>query len=196
MIIIGLTGGIGSGKTTVAKMFNKLGVPVYFTDDEAKKIMNDSIIVKNKLMDVFGDESYTNGELNRKYLADIVFKNKEQLSIINNIVHPEVEVHFKDWVKKQQAPFLIQESALIFENKRQNDFDKIITVTAPLEIRIQRVMDRDNVSREQILDRINNQMDDAYKVNNSNYIIDNIDLKDTKSQVKAIFEELLLLSQN
>lgn len=196
MIIIGLTGGIGSGKTTVAKMFSSLGVPVYFTDIEAKKIMNNSIIVKNKLIDVFGDAAYNNGELNRKYLADIVFKNKEQLSIINNIVHPEVEFHFKDWVKKQEAPFLIQESALIFENKRQDDFDKIITVTAPFENRIQRVMDRDNVIREQILDRINNQMDDAYKVNNSNYVIDNIDLRNTKSQVKAIFEELLLLPQN
>ena len=196
MIIIGLTGGIGSGKTTVAKMFNDLGVPVYFTDTEAKKIMNNSVVVRNKLVDVFGEDAYINGELNRKYLADKVFNNQEQLSIINSIVHPEVEIHFKAWVKDQQAPFLVQESALIFENKRQGDFNKIITVTAPFKDRIQRVMDRDNATREQILDRIKNQMDDTFKIRNSHYIIDNIDLKNTKSQVKVIFEQLLLLAQN
>ena len=107
-----------------------------------------------------------------------------------------MENHFRDWVKNQQAPFVIQESALIFENNKQNDFDKIITITAPLNIRKQRVMDRDNATEEQILDRIKNQINDEVKVKNSNFIINNIDLMNTKSQVKTIFDELLLLSKN
>jgi len=196
MIIIGLTGGIGSGKTTVAKMFIELGVPVYLTDIEAKIIMNTSDTVRNKLIDEFGEDSFRNGELNRKYLAKIIFNNKEKLSIINNIVHPEVENHFRTWVKNQHTPFVIQESALIFENNKQNDFDKIITLTAPLSIRKQRVMDRDNATEEQILARIKNQIDDEVKIKNSNFIIHNIDLMKTKSQVKTIFDELMLLSEN
>jgi dephospho-CoA kinase len=192
MIIIGLTGGIGSGKTTVAKLFIELGVPVYFTDVEAKILMNNSEAIRNELVDQFGKDTFRNGELNREYLAKIIFNNKEQLSIINGIVHPKVKNHFKIWVKNQDAPFVIQESALIFENNKQNDFDKIITITAPLRIRIQRVMNRDNVTEEQVLDRIKNQIDDEFKVKNSSFIIHNIDLVNTKSQVKTIFDQLLL----
>jgi len=196
MIIIGLTGGIGSGKTTISKMFNELGVPVYYTDIEAKKIMNTSIQVKHKLIHEFGEDAYRNDQLNREYLAKIVFNSKERLSIINSIVHPEVESHFKAWVKTQHAPYVIQESALIFENKKQNDFDIIITITAPLQDRIQRVKDRDGVTEEQILNRIKNQIDDEFKVENSDYVIHNIDLIDTKSRVKTVFDQLLLQSRD
>ena len=196
MIIIGLTGGIGSGKTTVAMMFAELGVPVYFADLEAKKIMNTSKEVRKKLIDAFGEETFKNGELNRGYLAKIVFKNKEQLLILNGIVHPEVESHFKTWVKNQQAQFIIQESALIFENEKQNYFDKIITVTAPLEDRLRRVKKRDSVTEEEIHDRIRNQIEEAFKVEYSDYVIRNMELNRTKSQVKVIFNQLLLLSKN
>jgi len=196
MKVIGLTGGIGSGKTTVAKMFNELGVPIYFADIEAKRIMANSPKVKNKLIEKFGEITYLNGELNRKYLADLVFKNREHLSSINNIVHPEVEIHFKTWIKDQSTPFVIQENALIFENNKPNDFDKIITITAPLTDRMQRVRDRDKVTNEQILDRIKNQLDDDFKTKNSDFVIHNIEREMTKSQVKAIFDQLLLLSKN
>jgi len=177
-------------------MFNELGVPVYYTDIEAKKIMNTSIQVKHKLIHEFGEDAYHNDQLNREYLAKIVFNSKERLSIINSIVHPEVESHFKAWVKTQHAPYVIQESALIFENKKQNDFDIIITITAPLQDRIQRVKDRDGVTEEQILNRIKNQIDDEFKVENSDYVIHNIDLIDTKSRVKTVFDQLLLQSRD
>jgi dephospho-CoA kinase len=194
MKVIGLTGGIGSGKTTVAKMFIELGVPVYFADTEAKKIMVNSKKVRNNLIAEFGEDTYLNGELNKEYLAEIVFNNKEQLSAINSIVHPEVESHFKIWIEDQDAPFVIQENALIFENNKQNDFEKIITVTAPLNDRIQRVKDRDKVSNTQILDRIKNQSDDEIKIKNSNFVIHNLELEMTKYQVRAIFDQLTLLS--
>ena len=194
MKVIGLTGGIGSGKTTVAKMFIELGVPVYFADVEAKKIMVNSKNVRNKLIDAFGEGTYLNGELNKKYLAEIVFNNKEQLTAINNIVHPEVENHFKNWLENQHAPFILQENALIFENNKQNDFDRIITVTAPIQDRMQRVKDRDKVTDEQILARIKNQMDVEFKIKNSNFVIHNLELEMTKSQVRTIFDQLMLLS--
>ena len=194
MKVIGLTGGIGSGKTTVAKMFIELGIPVYFADIEAKKIMVSSRKVRNNLIDEFGEETYLNGELNKKYLAEMVFNNKERLSAINNIVHPEVEIHFKTWIEDQHAAFVIQENALIFENNKQNDFDKIITVTAPFKDRIRRVKDRDKVTNMQILDRVKNQLDDEVKIKNSNFIIQNLELEMTKSQVRAIFDQLVLLS--
>ena len=191
MIVIGLTGGIGSGKTTIAKMFDELGIPVYFSDDEAKKIMNNSSEVRKLLIAEFGENTYLNGELNRKYLAKIVFNDKVKLLTINDIVHPEVKKHFKKWIKHQHTLFVIQESALIFENKKQNDFDKIITVTAPLKDRLQRVKDRDNVTNKHILDRIKNQLDDEIKVKSSDYVIHNVDLMETKSQVRAIYDRLM-----
>jgi dephospho-CoA kinase len=191
MIVIGLTGGIGSGKTTIAKMFDELGIPVYFSDDEAKKIMNNSSEVRKLLIAEFGKNTYLNGELNRKYLAKIVFNDKVKLLTINNIVHPEVKKHFKKWIKHQHALFVIQESALIFENKKQNDFDKIITITAPLKDRLQRVKDRDNVTNKHILDRIKNQLDDEFKVKSSDYVIHNVDLMETKSQVRVIYDRLM-----
>lgn len=191
MIVIGLTGGIGSGKTTIAKMFDELGIPVYFSDDEAKKIMNNSSEVRKLLIAEFGENTYLNGELNRKYLAKIIFNDKVKLLTINNIVHPEVKKHFKKWIKHQHALFVIQESALIFENEKQNDFDEIITVTAPLKDRLQRVKDRDNVTNKHILDRIKNQLDDDFKIKNSDYIIHNVDLLKTKSQVRAIYDRLM-----
>ncbi len=172
-------------------MFDELGIPVYFSDDEAKKIMNNSSEVRKLLIAEFGKNTYFNGELNRKYLAKIVFNDKVKLLTINNIVHPEVKKHFKKWIKHQHALFVIQESALIFENKKQNDFDKIITVTAPLKDRLQRVKDRDNVTNKHILDRIKNQLDDEFKVKSSDYVIHNVDLMETKSQVRVIYDRLM-----
>jgi dephospho-CoA kinase len=196
MKIIGLTGGIGSGKTTVAKMFSTLGVPVYFADIEAKKIMHNSIEVKNKLIAEFGVDVYLNGVLNKEYLAKIIFNNKDRLSSVNNIVHPAVESDFKLWAAKQEVPFMIQENALIFENKKQNSFDGIITVIAPIQDRIQRVMDRDELTREQILARMSTQLEDGFKAENSTFVIRNLDLKNTEIQVREIFDKLLLYSKN
>ena len=139
MKTIGLTGGIGSGKTTIAKMFEELGVPVYYADDEAKKLMNSNKRIQNKLVQEFGKEAFKDGELNKTFIASIVFNDKSKLNIINTIVHPEVERHFKKWTDRQNSVYVIQENAIIFESGSQDKFDKIITVTAPVDIKIKRV---------------------------------------------------------
>ena len=191
MKIIGLTGGIGSGKSTVAKMFNELGVPIYYSDDEAKRLMNTSDQIKKGLIDVFGQKSFENGKLNRAYIAALVFNDKEKLKNLNAIVHPEVKSNFKKWIMNQNAPYIIQENPLIFENNSQHDFDLVITVTAPEKNRIKRVMARDGLSENQVLDRVKNQLDDESKINGSDFVIINDTLNHTKIQVERINQEIL-----
>ena len=195
MKIIGLTGGIGSGKTIVANYFMELGVPVYFADMEAKRLMHSSKVVKRKLIDEFGREAYVNNKLNRAYLAAIVFNDKQKLAAINSIVHPSVSISFKRWLHKQNSTYSIQENAILFESNGADRFDYIITVTAPLKTRILRVIERDGVSEQEVLARINNQMPDSKKVEQSHFVIENIDLKQTKIQVQKIHQELLKIAQ-
>lgn len=190
MKIVGLTGGIGSGKSTIAKMFEDLGIAVYYADDEAKNLMKTSLQIKKKLIDEFGEKVFKNGNLNRAFLAGIVFNNKEKLQKINAIVHPEVDKHFKNWVIDQKGDFIIQENAILFENKKQDNFDYIITVTAPKNIRIERVIKRDKVTEEQIISRMNNQLDDAEKVKKADFVINNIDLEESENQVNEIYQIL------
>ena len=194
MIKVGLTGGIGSGKTTAANYFIELGIPVYFADKEAKKLMNSSTKIKNKLIKEFGESTYQKGELNREYLANIVFHNKSKLSIINSIVHPAVAKHFAKWVKKQKTKYVIQENAILFENNTASNFDYIITVTAPLGIKIDRIIKRDSANKEDVLSRMNNQWDDAKKIELSDFVIDNIHLADTKKQVNQIHKKLIKIA--
>ncbi|MDY7395533.1 dephospho-CoA kinase [Aureibaculum sp. 2210JD6-5] len=196
MIKVGLTGGIGSGKTTVAKFFRELGIPVYVADVEARKLMDTSKSIQKKLIEAFGAVAYINGELNRQYLAHLVFNDKEKLKIINSIIHPKVSKHFSKWLKLQHAPYSIQENAIIFENNKADEFDYIISVTAPLDVRINRVITRDNTSKEQVLARINNQWDEEKKNKLADFVIENIDLSETKKQVKSIHQKLLKISKN
>ncbi len=191
MEVIGLTGGIGSGKTTIAKMFESLNIPVYYADIEAKKLMNTSNNIKIKLIDLFGDETFIDESLNRSYIANIVFKDKEKLQKLNAIVHPEVERHFHNWIKNQNSKYVIQENAIIFENENQSKFDKMITVTASKDLRVNRVMQRDAVSESMVLDRMKNQLKDSYKINNSDFVIYNTDLKQSKDQVLKIHQDLI-----
>ena len=191
MLVIGLTGGIGSGKSTVAKMFEALGIPVYYADDEAKALMHRSKIIKRKLIRKFGEEVYQNKQLNRAYLASKIFKDKEALAYVSSVVHPKVAQHFKRWIKKQNAPYVLQENAILFENGSYKNFDKIITVTAPLETKIKRVIKRDNTNREQVLSRINNQLSDSEKINKSDFVITNTNLKETQEQVEDIHHKIL-----
>ncbi|MCK5639093.1 MAG: dephospho-CoA kinase [Flavobacteriaceae bacterium] len=191
MEVIGLTGGIGSGKTTIAKMFESLNIPVYYADIEAKKLMNTSNNIKIKLIDLFGDETFIDESLNRSYIANIVFKDKEKLQKLNAIVHPEVERHFHNWIKNQNSKYVIQENAIIFENENQSKFDKMITVTASKDLRVNRVMQRDAVSESMVLDRMKNQLKDSYKINNSDFVIYNTDLKQSKDQVLKIHKDLI-----
>ncbi len=189
--IVGLTGGIGSGKSTVAKMFEALKVPVYYADDEAKQLMVTSEKVKSELINKFGEKTYKEGALNRAYLADIVFSDKEALANINRIVHPEVYRHFRLWVNRQEYPYVIQENAIIFEQQNENRFDIIILVTAPKNDRIDRILKRDNATLTKVNDRMNNQLPDEIKIPKSDFVINNVDLHQTEQKVLKIHQVLL-----
>lgn len=191
MIIVGLTGGIGSGKTTVAKMFNELGVPVYIADLEAKKLMKTSKVIKRKLIQLFGDEAYVDGELNRPYLANNIYNDKALLLKMNAIVHPKVKAHFIKWKKKQDFAYIIKETAILFENNSYQDCDFVITVTASEKDRIQRVILRDNSSYEKVKAVMNNQWSDEEKVKFSNFVIENTNLSETVNQVRIIHQKIL-----
>jgi dephospho-CoA kinase len=188
--IIGLTGGIGSGKTTIANHFMKSGVPVYIADDEARKIMQSDEIIE-EIKKTFGTAIFENGILNREKLAQIVFGDPEKLKLLNAIIHPAVKKHFHNWIlDHKNAPFIIYEAAILFESGSYKDCDKIITVTAPMESRIQRVIHRDNSSREQVLKRINAQWNDDKRIAKSDYVIENDSIENAKSEVDKILKIL------
>ncbi|MCR1023924.1 dephospho-CoA kinase [Cellulophaga baltica] len=194
MMIVGLTGGIGSGKTTVAKMFHALGVPVYNSDIEAKKLMVTSEVLKVKIKELLGTESYIDHKLNRTYIADKIFTDPDLLAQLNAIVHPAVRQHFMSWVAQQKAAYIVQETAIIFENDTQNKFDKIILVTAPEKIRIERVTSRDAISADKVKERIENQWPDQKKAALSDYVINNLELDKTTVLVAEIHKQLLKFS--
>jgi len=185
-MIVGLTGGIGSGKTTVANFFKELGVPVYNSDQEARKLMKNSKRVKKGIIEVLGDKAYHGEKLNKKYISDKIFNNKNQLQKINDIVHPAVRAHFLKWRKKQNTLYVIQETALIFENKSEEFYDQIILVVAPKSERIQRVSERDEISENQVKARLKNQLEDDEKIPLSHYIIENTNLSKTKKKVEEV----------
>ncbi|NAS30887.1 dephospho-CoA kinase [Flavobacteriaceae bacterium R38] len=190
-MIIGLTGGIGSGKSTVAKMFSDLGIAVFIADDEAKKLMNSSQEIHDEIITAFGEETYTNKGLNRKFLATVVFNHKEQLELLNSIVHPKVKKHFNDWCEHQKSPYVIKEAAILFENDGYTYCDEMILVTAPKETRIERVLERDGMKREEILARMENQWDDEKKIPLSDYVIENVDIEKTRAEVDKIHNLIL-----
>ncbi len=186
MKVVGLTGGIGSGKTAVAKMFIALGVPVYIADDEARRLTNSSLIIKRKLTDLLGIKVYKNGVLNRKYVADIIFKDKDLLNKVNKIIHPIVSLHFKRWMKNQEGIYCIKEAAILFENDGYKKCDLTILVIAPVKERIRRVLNRDGSTKKAIETRIKNQWNDDKKCKLADIIIENIDLIKTKEKVREI----------
>ncbi len=190
MNIVGLTGGIGSGKTIVAEVFKKLGIPVYNSDTEAKKLMNSDTDIISKLKMIFGYEIYENNILNRRKLAEIIFNNKNKLNTVNSIVHPAVKKHFSIWIKKQTSPYIIKETAILFEAGINKDVKKIISVISPKKIRINRITARDNTSKKDIIQRINNQSTDEYKIKRSDFIIYNDEKKLILPQILDIHEKL------
>ncbi len=193
-MIVGLTGGIGSGKSTIAQMFRDLGVQVYDSDMEAKKMMVDSPELKSSITKLIGKSAYRRGKLNRAYIAKKVFKNPDLLGQLNAIVHPAVKSHFLNWSENQTSPYVIQETALIFENGSQGQYDYILLITAPLELRLQRVMERDHSSRNEVVDRIENQMGDDEKLPLADFHIENLDLKITKKKVAELHQKLIKLA--
>ena len=191
MIVVGLTGGIGSGKSTIAAMFRELGVPVYNSDERAKLLMNTSKKIRKQLVELLGKKAFLDDKLNKTFIAKKVFNDADLLEQLNHIVHPIVRKDFIKWAKKQNSPYVIQETALLFENNAQDLYDTVILITAPKELRIERVLSRDETSKEQIIARMNNQLDDENKLELANLVIENIDLKSTALKVLKVHEAIL-----
>lgn len=185
MKIVGLTGGIGSGKTTVALMFKELGVPVYIADDEARKLTNKSKVIRKKIIALLGEEAYLPTGINKKFVANKIFNDKELLIKMNQIIHPRVGSHFKRWISKQKGEYCIKEAAILFENDSYKLCDHTILITSPVEERIERVKKRDQVSRKEIENRIKNQWSDQKKQLLADTVIENIDLETTQEKVKS-----------
>ncbi|MRX68394.1 dephospho-CoA kinase [Flavobacterium resistens] len=193
--VIGLTGGIGSGKTTVANYFKEMGVPVYIADDGARAVMQSDTVIK-EIKETFGEALFENNILNRAKLADIVFNNADKLAQLNAIVHPAVKKDFELWLlNHRDKEYVIYEAAILFESGRYKDCDSIITVTAPEEIRIERVLKRDNTTREQVLSRMQMQWKDEDRISKSNFVINNVNLKIAREEVVKILK-ILNIKQN
>lgn len=191
MITVGLTGGIGSGKTTVGKLFKDLGISIYIADIEAKKLMNNSEIIKKELIHLFGKEAYLHNEINRPFIADKIFNDKSYLEKMNAIVHPKVKTHFKQWLEQQNSPYVIKEVAIIFEHNQQSSYDLIISVIADKEKRLQRVLNRDKSTSEKVLAIMNNQMNDIDKAKLSDFVIVNNEKSTLENQVNKIHQSVL-----
>lgn len=191
MIVVGLTGGIGSGKSTVGDFLTELGVPVYNSDMWAKRLMESSKKLQKGIKGLFGEKAYSEGKLNRTYIAQSVFGNKKLLKKLNELVHPEVRKHFLKWVSEQDAPYVVQETALLFENNAMDFYDKIILVTAPAEARIQRVTERDGTDKESVISRMDNQLPDSEKIELADFVIENIDLEETRSKIRELNSAIL-----
>jgi dephospho-CoA kinase len=171
--VIGVTGGIGSGKSIIGLILSTIGYPVYYSDQEAKWVMNNDPELRKELIAVFGEEAYLDNELNRPFLAEKIFTSPELKEKINQIVHPIVRKRFSDFVSNSNSPFVFNEAAILFETGGYKDFDATILVVADKETRIQRVMQRDNITREQVEARMNNQWSDEQKLKLANHIIYN-----------------------
>ena len=191
MILVGLTGGIGSGKSTVINYFKELGITCYQADDEAKKLMNSDKGLIKKIKNSFGDSIYINSKLDRKKLSAIVFTDKQKLELLNSIVHPYVNRHFENYCKGLEDIYIIKEVAIIFEIGTQNKFDKIILVRAPKEDRVKRIINRDKCNRQDAINRINNQVADDDKIDQCDFIIDNINLEEISNKVLKIHNSIL-----
>ncbi|PZR28508.1 MAG: dephospho-CoA kinase [Citrobacter freundii] len=196
MVRIGLTGGIGSGKSTVAKIFNVLGIPVYYADDAARRVMNEDPEVKKNVLQHFGSESYTTeGLLNRPYIASLVFGNPEKLELLNSISHPATIADSEKWMKGQTSPYAIKEAALLFESGSAGNLDYIVGVYSPAALRIQRVMQRDKITREEVLQRMKRQIDERMKMKLCDFVVVNDEQELVIPQVVALHEKFKMIAK-
>jgi dephospho-CoA kinase len=196
MLKIGLTGGIGSGKTAVARIFNVLGIPVFDADRQAKVLMERDQNLISSIQRSFGEKSYNNGKLDKAYLADIVFNDSFKLELLNSLVHPATIRAAHAWMTDQEAPYVLKEAALMFEAGSASQLHYIIGVYAPQPMRIQRVMERDKVSREQVLKRMSHQIDETIKMKLCDFVITNDEQTFLIPQVLQLHQKLLNLVTN
>jgi dephospho-CoA kinase len=196
MLKVGLTGGIGSGKTTILRIFDSLGVPIYQADERAKWLVNHNSDIINSLCSVFGDDVYLNNKINTSYLSNLVFKDKGKLKHLNSIVHPVVAEDFQSWCLQQNAKYIVKEAAILIESDAYHQLDKVILVIAEIDKRIKRVILRDQVTKDEVLKRIKNQMSDDDKLPFADFIIKN-DSKDSLIQkVLNIHKEIISIAGN
>lgn len=193
MKIIGLTGGIGSGKSKILSVFSTYGIPCYESDRRAKWLMQRDAELKSQIKSFFGDQIYENDQFNQRKLAKLVFANKGKLEALNSLVHPRVKMDFKSFVSQQDTPYIIKEAAILFETGGEKDCDATILVTAPEKLRLQRVLNREKISSMDIKARINNQWSDSRKIPLADYIINNIDWDKTLRKIDEIHQKLLVL---
>lgn len=191
MLRVGITGGIGSGKSTVARMFGLLDVPVYYADDEAKKLMNHDPEIQNQVIAIFGTGAYVHNALDRAFVGKAAFSAPEKLKALNEVVHPAVIAHGQKWMAAQNARYILKEAALIFESESYKQLDLVIGVWCPLEVRISRVMQRDNINREEVLARVAMQMNEEDKMKRCDFLIHNDELQPVIPQVLALHAQLL-----
>lgn len=196
MLKIGLTGGIGSGKTTVAKIFEQLGTPVYYADMRAKSIIEEDEMVRNAIISNFGEQSFVDGKYNRSYISSIVFNDAEKLLQLNQIVHPAAIADAAEWMKKQNAPYVIKEAALLFESGSHKHLDKIIGVTSPTHLRMKRTASRDQISEEEVMKKIALQMPNEEKMAKCDYIVTNNEKELILPQVLKLHEAFISLSNS
>jgi len=189
MKIIGITGGIGSGKTTITKYIESLGYPVYIADDEAKKLLDTEEVV-DEIRNTFGEEIIENNLVDKKKLATFVFGNENKLKQLNEIVHPKVRQQFINWLKQLDKPFVVKEAAILFESGAYKDCDFTILVTAPEDVRIDRVIKRDNTNKEDVSKRIRSQWSDEDKAKLSDFVIQNVDLEQSKREIDEIIKKI------
>jgi dephospho-CoA kinase len=195
MLKIGLTGGMGSGKTIVSKIFSVLGIPIFYADDIAKTIMNEDEGLKQSIMNLFGSEAYINNQLNRKYIASIVFNDKYKLDRLNALVHPVTIAAADKWMREQTTAYVIKEAALMFEAGAAAHLDYVIGVYAPQHLRLQRVMHRDSASREDVLARMNRQLDETIKMKLCDFVIVNDEQQAVLSQVLSVHQKFLTMAE-
>ena len=192
---VGLTGGIGSGKSTVARIFEVLGIPIYYADIAAKRLMNEDAALRSAITDLFGKEAYSNNILDRKYISSIVFSEPSKLGSLNSLVHPATKKDGEAWMQQQTSPYAIHEAALIFEAKVSERLDQVIGVSSPLELRIKRAMERDRVGRDEILKRMGQQLDEDLKMSKCDFVLINDEQHLLIPQVLDLHEKLIALSK-
>jgi len=192
---VGLTGGIGSGKSTVAQIFEVLGIPVYYADIAAKRLMNEDEELRSAITNIFGKEAYSNNILDRKYLSSIVFSDPAKLTSLNSLVHPATKKDGEAWMQQQTSPYAIHEAALIFEAKVSERLDRVIGVSSPIELRIKRAMERDKVDRDEVLKRMKQQLDEDLKMSKCDIVLINDEQQLLIPQVLDVHEKLIALSK-